>query len=350
MKMYLLIKELKGPVLALLFSFCVTSILILFTGANPLAAYGSMFHGAFGSLRSLGDTLTKATPLILAGLGLTISYRTGLVSIGSEGQIMMGGLFAALAGVYLGFLPGLFLIVVMIAAGALGGGLWGAIPGYLKAHLGVSEVINTIMLNYVAAHALSYILDVPFREPPGYFPQSPQIAAQAWLPRFVPGTRLHAGFLIALAGAFLIYFLLWRSPIGFEMRAVGYNRNAAENVGINVKKNFILAMFLSGAFGGIAGMSEVGGVHHRLLNGFSSNYGFDAMAVALLGRTHPVGVVVAAIFFGALRVGVNEMQRVVQVPSSLVFIIQGCVILFVLLERIFKDLNILKTKMKREAV
>ncbi len=333
------IANLKGSLLALLLSFLISSILILLSGVNPVTAFAAMLHGAFGSVRSVGDTLTKATPLLLAATGLMVSYRTGLVSVGSEGQLIIGGLCATIAGVYLPFLPGPALIAVMALAGAVGGGIWGAVPGYLKARLGVSEVINTIMMNYLATYLLSYLLDVPLREPPGYFPQSSQIAHQAWLPRIVPGTRLHLGFVIALAGVLVAYWILWRTPLGFQMRAVGYNRIAAESVGIKIRKNLVLAMFISGAFAGLAGMSEIGGIHHRLQNGFSSEYGFDAMAVALLGRTNPAGVVVASIFFGALRVGAGEMQRVVQVPASLVFIIQGCVIVFVLMETLLSKLQ-----------
>jgi ABC-type uncharacterized transport system permease subunit len=344
-----LLPALLGPILALFLAFFVAGIIIVFSGVNPLLAFQSMFNGAFGSVRSFAETLVKTTPMLLAALGLTISYRTGLVSIGAEGQIIIGGLFTVLVGIYLGFLPGFILIPLMMIAAMFGGGLWAAIPGYLKAKLGVSEVINTIMLNYIATYLVAYLLDVPLREPPGYFPQSAQIAKQAWLPYLLKGTRLHMGVIFAFVAAFIVYFILWRSPLGYQMRAVGFNQKAARNAGIKVEKNLVLALALSGAFAGLAGMVEIAGIHHRLLGGFSSEYGFDAMAVALLGKTHPVGVVIAALFFGALRVGANMMQRTVQVPASLVFVIQGLVILFVLMDELIRNYAIrLVFKAKRE--
>lgn len=335
-----LFSEFMGPLVALLLALLVASVIIVLSGANPIFAYASMMEGAFGSFRSFSETMIKATPLLLAALGLTISYRTGLVSVGAEGQIVMGGLAATLAGLYFSALPGIILIPLLMIAGMLGGGLWGAIPGYLRAKLGVSEVINTIMLNYVAIFFVAYLLDKPLKEPPGYFPQSAMIAKQAWLPVLFEGTRFHLGVIVAIVALFVVYFLLWRSPLGYQMRAVGLSQTAAHTSGINVKKNLVMAMGLSGMFAGLAGMVEVSAIHHRLVNGFSSEYGFDAMAVALLGKLHPAGVVVAALFFGALRVGANMMQRTVQVPSSLVFVIQGLVILFVLMDVLIRQYNI----------
>ncbi|TWH52059.1 ABC transporter permease [Sporomusa sp. KB1] len=332
--------DLIGPLVALFLALLVSAAIIALSGVNPILAYTSMIDGAFGNFRSFAETVVKATPLLLAALGLTISYRTGLVSIGAEGQIVMGGLMATLAGIYFTMLPGFVLIPLVMLAGMLGGGLWGAIPGYLKAKLGVSEVINTIMLNYIAIFFVTYLLDIPLREPPGYFPQSAMIAKQAWLPIMVTGTRFHLGVLFAIIAILVVYFLLWRSPIGYQMRAVGLSQTTAHTSGINVEKNLVLAMGLSGAFAGLAGMVEVAAIHHRLVNGFSSGYGFDAMAVALLGKLHPAGVVIAALFFGALRVGANMMQRTAQVPASLVFVIQGLVILFVLMDALLRQYSI----------
>lgn len=326
-----------GPVLALVLAFLVTAVIILVSGKNPLTAFAAMFEGAFGSLASVTETLVKSTPLLLAGLGLTISYRTGLSSIGAEGQMIIGGLCATLAGLYLNFLPGPILLVVTLLAGMLGGAFWAAIPGYLKARMGASEVINTIMLNYVATYFVAFLLDGLLREPPGYYPQSALIAEGANLPVLISGTRLHAGIILAVLAVFFVWFLLWKSPLGFQMRAVGLNPLAAKVNGISVKKNIVLAMALSGALCGLAGASEISGIHHRLMNGFSSEYGFDAMAVALLGKLNPAGVVIASLFFGALRVGANQMQRTVQVPAALVGLIQGLVILFVLMDVLIRN-------------
>lgn len=320
--------------MGLLLAGVISALIIALSGANPLFALKLMFLGSFGSISSITDTLVKATPLMLAGLGLVVSFRTGLISIGSEGQIIVGGFTAALCGVYLGFLPGWLLIIAMIISGAVGGGLWGAIAGYLKAQFGVSEVINTIMLNYVAHYLIFFMVDGPFEDPGGYVPQSAEIAVQAYLPMIIPGTRLHLGFVFALISVVAVWFLLWRSPLGFQMRFVGCNREAARFSGISVKRNFVLSMAISGGFAGIAGMVQIGGVHHRLISGFSSGYGFDAMAAALLGQKHPIGTVIASVFFGALRMGATEVQMVLQVPVSLVYIVQGLIILFVLMEEL----------------
>lgn len=336
-KTYSMLRVALGPALALLSAFLCTAIIILLSGKNPLLAFQEMFFGAFGSMVSITETLVKSVPLLLAGLGLTIAFRTGLSSIGAEGQMIIGGLCATLCGIYLGGLPAFVLLPLTVIAGMLGGALWAAIPGLLKARLGVSEVINTIMMNYIAIYFVAYLLDGPLREPPGYFPQSAQVAEGAMLPVLIPGTRLHAGVLLALGAVFFVWFLLWKSPLGFQMRAVGNNPIAARANGISVQKNIVLAMALSGALVGLAGMSEITGIHHRLLSGFSSDYGFDGIAVALMGKLNPFGVVVSALFFGALRVGANQMQRTVQVPSSLVFVIQGLVILFVLMDALLRN-------------
>ncbi len=341
--------SLLGTALALLLAFLATGIIILFSGVNPMLAFEAMFTGAFGNLLSITETIIKALPLLLAGLGITIAYRTGLVSMGAEGQIIMGGLCATVCGVYLGGLPAFILLPLTILSAMVGGAVWAAIPGYFKARLGVSEVINGIMMNYIAIYFVAYLLDGPLREPPGYFPQSSQIGAGALLPILIPGTRLHARVLLAVVAVFFVWFLLWKCPLGFQMRAVGFNPIAARANGISVEKNMVLAMALSGAIVGLAGMSEISGLHHRLLSGFSSDYGFDGIAVALHGKLNPYGVVLSSLFFGALRGGANQMQRTVQVPSSLVFVIQGLVILFILMDVLLRNYVIKITRGKKQS-
>ncbi|MCI8476863.1 MAG: ABC transporter permease [Oscillospiraceae bacterium] len=335
-----LFQNLLGIGLALVLVLVVTGIIIALSGKSPLVAFQSMIKGAFGTKNSVAETMIKTVPLLLAALGLTVCYRTGLTSVGSEGQIIMGGLMATIFGVYAGGLPRLILIPLCFIAGMIGGGLWAAIAGILKAKLGVSEVINTIMLNYIATYFVSFLIDGPMREPPGYYPQSSLLSDNAALAVILPGTRMHSGVIIAVIGILVVYLLLWKLPLGYQMRAVGNNPIAAKTNGINVARNMVLAMFLSGAFAGLAGSIEIMGMHHRLMNGFSSSYGFDAMAVALLGGLHPIGVTVAAVFFGALRVGANTMQRVLQVPVSLVNVIQGLVILFVLMQYVLSRFTI----------
>ena len=337
-----------GSIIALLIAFAVTAVIILLTGKSPAVAFESMFKGAFGTVNNISETFIKTVPLLLAGLGLTICYRTGLTSIGAEGQIIMGGLMATIVGVYFGGMPRYLLIPVAMIAAMIAGGAWAGIAGYLKAKLGVSEVINTIMLNYIALFFVAYLVDGPLREPPGFYPQSPLLVKGAWLSYLIKGTRMHTGVLIAAAAVIVVYFLLWKSPLGYQMRAVGYNSIAARTNGINVNRNMVLAMFLSGVFSGLAGGIEIMGLHHRLMNGFSSSYGFDAMAVALLGRLHPAGVTIAAFFFAVMRVGANTMQRVVQVPVALVNVIQGLVIVLILMESIFRNFTVRLIHGKRE--
>lgn len=329
-----------GIALALVLALGITALIIVATGKDPALSFSSMLKGAFGTKNNIGETLVKAVPLLLGGLGLTICYRTGLTSIGAEGQIIMGGLLATIFGVYLGDLPRILIIPLAMLMAAVAGGLWAGIAGYLKARFGVSEVINTIMLNYIATYLVLYLLDGPLREPPGFYPQSSLLSQNAWLTYLVQGTRIHTGVILAAIAVVAVFLLLWKLPLGYQMRAVGNNPVAAQTNGINVRRNMVLAMFLSGAFAGLAGGVEIMGIHHRLMNGFSAAVGFDAMAVALLGGLHPVGVTIASLFFAALRVGANTMQRTVQVPSALVNVIQGLVILLVLSEAVLAKFSI----------
>ena len=335
-----LFQKVLGLGLALILVILVTGIIIALSGKSPLVAGQCMIRGAFGTKNSVAETLIKSVPLLLSALGLTICYRTGLTSVGSEGQIIIGGLMATIVGVKLAALPSIALIPLGMIVGAIGGGLWASIAGLLKAKLGVSEVINTIMLNYVATYLVGYLVDGPLQEAAGFYPQSDMLGENAWLPTILSGTRMHIGVIIAAVSVVLVWFLLWKLPLGYQMRAAGSNPIAARTNGINVAKNMVLAMFLSGAFAGLAGSIEIMGLHHRLMNGFSSSYGFDSMAVALLGGLHPVGVTIAALFFGALRTGANTMQRTLQVPVSLVNVIQGLVILFVLTQALLSRFTI----------
>ncbi len=303
---------------------------------NPFTAYGHLFAGAFATKTGFANTLIKTTPLLIAGLGLSISFRCNLINIGAEGQMIVGGIAATAVALYLPVSSPVLMFIFILLAGFLGGGIWGAVPGILKAKFGISEIINTIMLNYIAVHVLSFILDGPLREPDNYYPQSAKIASEFWLPKILQGTRLHAGFIIALVLVLFYYLLFYRLPHGFRIRTVGFNPKAAEYAGMSVNRSIVAAMLLSGGFAGIAGMSEVLGMHHRLYNEFTSGYGFDAISIALLGKLHPLGVVFAALFFGALRVGANAMQHVVQIPIAIVYVIQGLAVLFILTDTFFR--------------
>lgn len=330
--------QLIGTLIAVLLALIFGSIVISIAGANPVEAYRVLLRGAFGSTYALSETLLRATPVLLAAIGLSISFRSNLTSIGAEGQIIVGGITSCLAGLLLpAFLPAVLRIVLVMVFGFIGGALYGIIPGFLKAKWSISETIVTIMLNYVAINLLSFLLSGPMKEADSFYPQSAQLDKALWLPTIIDKTRLHIGLLIAFALVIVYYFFMFRLPIGFKIRAVGYNASAAEYAGVKVSASIVLAMALSGGMAGLAGTVEVFGVHHRLFNDFAAGFGFDAIAVALLGRLHPIGIVVASVFFAALQVGSGAMQRAVQVPTTIVYIIQGLLIMFVCMDRLLSN-------------
>ena len=345
------IARIGGLVVTFALVLVITALIIAMSGKNPIEAFGYLFEGAFSSTYNIGETMVKTIPLLIAGLGLCICYRTGLTSVGAEGQMAIAGLMTIIVGVYVTGLPRLVMIPLCLIFGMIGGGIWAGIAGFLKAKFGISEIINTIMLNYIASFTVSYMCSGPIIEPPGTYIQSSMLQDTAFLTKLVPQTRIHTGIIIAIISIVVVYLLIWKSPLGYQMRAVGYNPSAAKTSGINVTKNLVLAMFLSGAFCGLAGAIEIMGLHHRLMPGFTSELGFDAMAIALLGGLHPVGVTLSALFFGALRAGSTTMQRAMQIPASLVSIIQGLIIIFVMMQGLFSNfiIKISKGKSGKEA-
>ncbi len=270
-----------------------------------------------------------ATPYILAGLAVAIGFRCGLFNIGAEGQLFMGALGAAFVGYSIVGLPAYIHLPLAILGGALGGAIWAAIPGYLKARFGAHEVVNTIMMNWIAFRLSDWLLFGPMKAS-GYRPVTPNVEVTAELPRFFPDPlRFNWGFFFALAMAVLVYWFLFKTTLGFEIRSVGANPDASKYAGMNVTRNFVLVMTLSGALAGLAGAVQVLGVDHWVGAGFSAGYGFDSIALALLGKSHPLGVVLAALLFGVLRSGATNMQSVSRIPIDLISVIQGLVIIFV---------------------
>lgn len=328
-------QQLAGSIIAVLFALILGGIVMAVAGANPFHAYSVLVKGAFGSTYALSETLLRATPVLLAGIGLSISFRSNLTSIGAEGQIIIGGITSTLIGLTVPVgIPSVIRITLCLLAGFLGGAIYAILPGILKAKMGISEIIVTIMLNYIAISFLSFLLAGPMMETGSFYPQSAQLDQGLWLPQILKGTRLHIGFIIALILIVGYYFLMFRLPIGFKIRAVGYNPNAAEYAGIKVSASIVLAMALSGGMAGLAGAGEVFGIHHRLYNDFAAGFGFDAIAVALLGRLHPIGILIASVFFAALKIGSSAMQRAVQVPTTIVYIIQGLLIMFIFTDKL----------------
>ncbi len=354
------------PFIAVAAALAVGAIILLLQDTNPLTAYGTMLSGAFTNKNGLADTMVKMIPLLLVALGVAIAFRGGVINIGAEGQLIVGAVLTTYVGLQLGDkLPGAVVIIIALAAGTLMGGFWAAIPGYLKARLGVNEILSTIMMNQIAIQIAFYLLRGPMIDPAELeagtnIPHSARLPQSTDLPRFtdmakwigldksaddlgltgfaaelyglfVEPTRLHFGLIIAIVMAILVYIFLWRTTIGYRIRAVGLNQDASRYAGINVRRYIVLSMTLGGMFAGLAGAVEILGLHHRMFEpqAVSAGYGFSGIVVALFGSLHPLGIIPSALLFGGLLVGGDKMQRAIQVPQVLITVILGMVVLFV---------------------
>ncbi len=333
------------PLLAIITAIILGGLTIWMAGGDPIAAYVGLAQGAFGSPVALSETAVWATPYIFAGLAVAFGFKGGLFNIGAEGQIAFGAVSAALIGYALpGWLgtsiPAYIHIPLAVGAGVLVGGIWGGIPGALKAYTGGHEVINTIMMNYIALNITSFLLNGPMRDPNplDLTARTPEIAVSARIPPIFsdPNLRVHWGFVLALLVAVLVWWLLWKTTLGFEIRTVGANPDAAKYAGINVKRIIIVTMAISGALAGLAGAIEVTALNYRHELGFSIGYGFDAIAIALLGKNNPYGVILAAILFGAMRNGATLMQFRTQIPIDIISVIQAYILLFVAADAIIR--------------
>ena len=301
---------------------------------DAMTAYGALLHGSVGSLKAISETLTAATPLILAGLSVAIAFRAGLFNIGTEGQMLLGGMCAVWVGFSFTGLPIFVHLPLALLAGVIGGAMWGFIPGFLKAKTGAHEVITTIMLNYIALRLVDFFLKTEMFQREGRNdPVSKTVETSAQLPQLLgwvnSGLRIHAGLIIALIAAGFVHWLLFRTTTGFEFRAVGANPKAAKYAGMSITKVYVLVMVIGGSLAGLAGAGQVLGVLDRATPGFSAGIGFDAIAVALLGRSNPWGVVAAAVLFGGLSAGGQQMQVSADVGIDLISVIQALIIIFV---------------------
>lgn len=380
------------PVLAIFTALAVSAVLILASDVKVLTAYshilqdpgaalsatwkavadayGALFLGAIGNPSDmanaigtyfssgetkpllaafwpLSESLVTSTPYIFAGLAVAVGFKCNLFNIGAEGQLYIG----ALASVWIGYsvtgLPFIIHMPLAFLGGALAAALWGAIPGYLRAKTGAHEVINTIMMNYIAFRLADWLVNGPMKRGGGlgYIPITPSILDTAQIPKFFPDPiRFHAGLFIALGVAALVYWLLWKTTLGFEIRTVGANVHAARYSGINVGRNMVLAMAISGALAGMAGANEVLAVNYNVAGAFSPGYGFDSIALALLGKSHPLGVVMAALLFGTLRNGATRMQSLAEIPIDIIVIVQAMVVMFIAAPAIIRWLYRLKVE------
>ena len=322
------------PVMAMLAALLIGAVMLLFLKANPFEAYAAMLNGVFGSVSGITQSLVKATPLLLVGLGICIAFRASVINIGAEGQIIAGALMATWFSLQFRTWAGWLLLPTTMVMGFIGGAVWGFIPGILKARLDVNEILSTVMMNAIALQLMNLMIRSLLMDPAGvaagtYLAQSERLPEQVWLPRLVPQTSLHAGAIIAVVLAVVVYIFLWRTTIGYRIRAVGLNPDASRYAGIRVPVYQALSLTLAGGFAGLAGVVEVIGVQHRLLEGITSGYGFSGIVAALFGGLHPLGLIPASWLFGSLLVGADKMQRAVQVPSALVDTMMGLVVLFV---------------------
>ncbi len=328
------------PFLALFVALLAGAVVMLLSGDDPLAAYSGLFQGAFGDGKSWARTIRKTVPFVLTGLSVALAFKVGLFNIGASGQFVIGSVFAVAVGINFDGLPAFIHLPLALIAGIAGGLLWGAIPGFLKVYTGAHEVIVTIMLNYVASLLGGWTVyaggtqgQTPgplWDRTAGAISETPDVLSSAQLPwLFGPPYRVHYGIFLALAAAILIWWLIFKTPLGFEMRTVGHNMRAARYAGIRVNYTIILAMALAGGLAGLAGAIETLGLNHKFAPEFGGAVGFDGITVALLGQTHPIGVLLAAFMFGALDGGAAAMQFESGVPADIIQIIQALVLAFV---------------------
>ncbi|HSK47780.1 MAG TPA: ABC transporter permease [Coriobacteriia bacterium] len=322
------------PFISVGIAIVVGSIIMLMAGKDPIAGYSAMFSGAFGGPRQIGETLLRATPLIFTGLAVAYGFRAGLFNIGAEGQLFLGGLAAAFVGLKVAGLPWIVSAPLVIISAAAAGAAWAFGPAIMKAKLGAHEVITTMMFSFIGRYLVSWLVTGPLKSP-GLIPQTVQLPPESRLPRvsdvfpFVGANRAHIGIILGIVAAIFIWWVLKYTVMGYEARAVGFNPWASENGGISVSSTIVKSLCISGALAGLAGAVEVMGVHWRLFDQFSSGFGFTGIAVALLAKNNPIGVIAAALLFGALSAGAGTMQLEAGISQKVVFILQGLIIFLV---------------------
>lgn len=311
-------------------AFVLTAMLIMMAGKNPFTAYYHLVTGAFGSWDRIIVGLNKTTPYLLCAIGIALCFRGNVINIGAEGQIAIGGLAASAVALAAGGWSAWMVLPLAIAAGAIGGATWAGVSAAIRITRGVHEVLVTLLMNFIALLLVAEALHGRMGEDGAGFPQSPMFDKAVWLPKLVPGTDLHSGILLAVLAALAANFLLWRTTLGFRWRLVGASLPAARYAGVSPGRTVFGLMASAGALAGVAGAIECLGVHYRLIEGFSAGFGFNAVAIALMGALNPLYVLPSALFFGFLETGALAMQRQVGVPSSLVLVIQGLTMVFVL--------------------
>ena len=330
-------RSISVPLVAVLLGLLIGAIVLIASGANPIEAYSALLKGSFGSPVAIQRTLEKATPLIFSGLAVAFAFKAGLFNIGAQGQLLIGAVVAAYVGFSIEGLPAIIHAPLALLAGGIAGSLYGYIPGALKVYTGAHEVIVTIMLNYVAINITDYLADGPWKDPSptNIVARTSKVFPSAELP--VLG-NIPSGFILALVAAVIVWWLLYRTTLGYEIRTVGLNSSAAQYAGIRVARMIILTMMISGFLAGLGGGVETLGINGRFQPGFNTGLGFDGITVALLGKTNPFGVIPAAILLGAMRAGSSQMQFSAGVASEITDVITAFILFFVAADVIVKKL------------
>ncbi len=320
------------PILAIILALTVSAVLIWAAGANPIKAYAALLEGSFGSVAALANTAVRATPLILGGLAVGLGFKAGLWNIGGEGQMYLGAATATVVGIIPLPIPTWLHLLLAVVAGFAGGALWILTPAFLRAYRGVSEVVSTLMLNYVAGYFISWLLHEPspLAETGTFFPMSPSILPGARLPILVKGTSMHGGLILAIVLGVILYFILRHTTFGFRTRMVGGNPETARYAGVDVKRQMFRVLLVCGGIGGLAGASEVLGLKWRLFDYFVSGVGYEGLALAILVNGNPLSMIIGGIFFGSLKAGANKMQIVTGIEASMALVIQALTVLFVI--------------------
>ena len=335
MKKWEQMSELKKSLAAIGIAILVGALFILLSGESPIEAYGALLKGALGSPKSIANTISKSIPLAFTGLAVALGSRCGMLNIGAEGQLHAGAMAAVLTALSLSAFPAPIVLIVSIIAGILAGMIVGGIPGFFKARLNTNEVIVAIMLNYICTLFTSWLVNGPVKSD-GSTAQTEVLPEGVWLGRLIPQTQLTTALFTLIAVAILMYIFLWKTSVGYQLRAVGANPSAAGTAGIRVKTYMIMAMVLSGGLAALAGITEVFGKYHRFIEGFSPSFGFTGIAVAILGRNHPAGVLLTALLFGIMDMGALRMSRVTDVSTNMVTVVQSLVILLVAAPELIK--------------
>ncbi|WP_206812975.1 ABC transporter permease [Paradesulfitobacterium ferrireducens] len=341
-------------ILAIVLGIIASGLMLLFLGKNPVSAYAVLITSVVRDGYTFADIFVKATPLMFTALAFAFTYKANLYNIGAQGQFYIGAVIAAAGSLFFqNILPSGLALIITLLLTIVGGGLWGAFIGFVKARYNSNEFLVSMMSTYVALAIMNYLLRTFLMETKGEYPQTDALAASVWLPRIIPGTRLHIGFVLAVLACIGVWILLYKTPLGYRIRAVGYNSRAASMSGINAKKLYVLAFFISGALAGAAGFTEVNGVQHMLVQGFNSDIGAAGIGIAILANGSPIGIIFAATLFGALKVGGTIMGQMSGIPSSIIELMQGFVMVFVILAYFVRtrlENNREKRKLQKAAV